>query len=458
MSSWWGEEEQRLFERADPETAEAFEGLPSIPRSTATGDLLDAVLAALVRFVLFANEHQGVFCALWVMHTHAFGAAVTTPYVHVRSATRRSGKSRLFEVSNHLVAKPWMVTEASEAVLFRKIEAECPTLLMDEVDATFGKDSEVTQGLRAILNAGYRFDGAVARCVGPSHTPKDFNVFCPKAFAGIGDLPPTITDRCVPVELRRRGPAERRPERFHQRTSPPELTPIRDRCAEWAESFTQVLDEARPTLPPSLNDRAQDIWEPLLAIAELAGEEWTAQAHAAAVALSGAEEDDDLAIVLLRCCHDAFAAEAADAVPTARLLALLVARDDGTPFAGWWGKDVDDAKLKGPAARLARLLKPHGITPRQVWHRGANTRGYERASFESVWERYDIAPSGVDPKNHARTLETSSAAVFGQDGDLAKTAPDQETSDLASFFEETPLGSTFEVGRDDRQAPKKREL
>src|SRR5205807_80312 len=47
-----------------------------------------------------------------------------------------------------------------------------------------------------------------------------------------------------------------------------------------------TIAEARPEIPEELNDRAADIWEPLLALAELAGGEWPAKAREAAVCLS----------------------------------------------------------------------------------------------------------------------------------------------------------------------------
>ena len=46
-------------------------------------------------------------------------------------------------------------------------------------------------------------------------------------------------------------------------------------------------------LPDELDDRAQDVWEPLLAIADLAGGDWPTRARAAAIALSTSEERED---------------------------------------------------------------------------------------------------------------------------------------------------------------------
>src|SRR5205823_998737 len=75
----------------------------------------------------------------------------------VTSPEKRSGKSRLFEVLEILVANPWKVITPTEAVIFRKIDKDRPTLLLDETDAIFGKrNGENYEGLRALLNAGNR--------------------------------------------------------------------------------------------------------------------------------------------------------------------------------------------------------------------------------------------------------------------------------------------------------------
>ncbi len=42
----------------------------------------------------------------------------------------------------------------------------------------------------------------------------------------------------------------------------------------------------RPDLPHALNDREQDIWEPLLTIADVAGGDWPNRARTAALKLS----------------------------------------------------------------------------------------------------------------------------------------------------------------------------
>ena len=192
-------------------------------------------------------------------------------------------------------------------MLFRKIDRGQPTLLLDEIDTLFGKDPSMMQGIRGILNAGYRIGGKVSRCVPPDFDAEDFSVFCPKAFAGIGDaLPDTTADRSIPIVLRRRAPTERKPERFRLRRATAELEPLAQDLRDWADEARRTLGSLEPDLPDELNDRAQDAWEVLLAIVDLAGGTWSEQARTAAIALQGEIVDKDVGVLLLGHVREAF--------------------------------------------------------------------------------------------------------------------------------------------------------
>ena len=69
-------------------------------------------------------------------------------------------------------------------------------------------------------------------------------------------------------------------------------TKYRIRCAEFVAAHSDAIANAQPDIPPTLNDRAADIWEPLLAIADLAGGDWPQLARQAALKLSAAYDDD----------------------------------------------------------------------------------------------------------------------------------------------------------------------
>ena len=162
--------------------------------------LLNDVEQFVRRFVVL-NKHQAAVVVLWIAHTHVFDAFDCTPYLQVTSATARAGKTRLLEVMELLVARPWLTGRTTAAALVRKVDTETPTLLLDESDAAFGSEREYAEALRGILNAGFLRSGRTTLCVGQgaNMTVRDFSTFGPKAIAGIGQLPGTVTDRSIQI-------------------------------------------------------------------------------------------------------------------------------------------------------------------------------------------------------------------------------------------------------------------
>jgi hypothetical protein len=149
-----------------------------------------------------------------------------------------------------LVRAPWHATSPTEAVLFRKIAKDKPTLLFDEIDAVFGSNSERTEPIRAILNAGNRPGATIPRCVGQAAEVKDFAIFCPKVLAGIdtGRLPDTIRDRAVVIKMMRRHAGEP-VQRLRIRKAEEQATDLLLWLEDWAGRVGGLLEERDPDLP-----------------------------------------------------------------------------------------------------------------------------------------------------------------------------------------------------------------
>jgi len=65
---------------------------------------------------------------------------------------------------------------------------------------------------------------------------------------------------------------------------------MRAKLARFALDYADQVSQARPELPEMLSDRAQDNWEPLLAIAACAGEIWEQTAYHASLNISATDE------------------------------------------------------------------------------------------------------------------------------------------------------------------------
>jgi hypothetical protein len=269
----------------------------------------------------------------------------------------------------------------------------------------FGGKSERADELRGLLNAGYKRGGIAMRVEmrGKEGVLRDFDVFGPKALAGIGDLPDTISDRAIDIEMMRQVRSAR-VERFRTRGKLEETEPLREQIAAWATEHLEQLTHSWPPLPDELNDRQQDIWEPLLAIADAAGGDWSVRARAAARELhaGGDEADTSVAVLLLGHLRDLFA-EHGDppALSTEAILEALVNNDAG-PWARWWSTDTDHAR-RSAASGLARHLKPFGIRSTKIRLDAVALRGYRRESFDESWSRYlppvmELTPTDGTPQ------------------------------------------------------------
>jgi hypothetical protein len=298
-------------------------------------------------------------------HTHLVDSFESTPRLALLSPEKGSGKTRSLEVLELLCAKPQQPVNMSAAALFRIVSAEKPTILFDEVDAFFNPKAKEHEDVRSLLNSGHRKGATALRCVGePAKMEvRAFSSYCPVALAGIGDLPDTILDRAVLLQMRRRRPDEQiTPFRFRQ--AGPRGKVLHDQLAAWAKRVAQAAAEAEPELPAGLTDRPADVWEPLIVVADLAGGDWPARARAAAAKLNAerVERDPSLGVRLLADIRAEFAVEK---LATESLLEKLCALDE-SPWGDLRGKALD---ARGLSARLRKYgirsvaVSPDGSEP-----------------------------------------------------------------------------------------------
>ncbi len=349
--------------------------LPEIKKGS---DILDNIVSFLRRFVVITTV-QAYAIALWVIHCYNFQDAEATPYLYVHSTEKRSGKTRLLEVLELLVPRPWLTGHVTAAALTRKIDAESPTLLLDESDTAFKGDKEYAETLRGILNSGYRRGGKCTVCVGQGTkiSYKDFSTFCPKAIAGIGKLPGTVVDRSIPILLHRRIQGEN-VERFRRRHVENEAKQIYDDIVNWLKGSQIAITVEN--IPDQIDDRAADCWEPLLAIADAAAGIWPEEARKAAIALMNGESrnDDSLGIQLLSDIQKVF--DYVSEIPSSELVEKLNELDE-SPWGDLKGKPLTQRSL-------AALLKPYEIKPTTIRVGDTTPRGYKKEHFQDSWQRY----------------------------------------------------------------------
>jgi putative DNA primase/helicase len=347
-------------------------------------------LAAVLNHYVALPVHADVAVALWSIHAHALDAADTTPLLALTSPTKRCGKTRTLAVLFSLVPRPLLTSNLTPAVVFRAIDAFSPTLLVDEADTFLAERAE----LHGVINSGHsRAAAFVLRISGDDHEPRRFSTWGAKAVAMIGRLPDTLTDRSITIEMRRRTFDEQIGRLRLDRLDA--FVELCRRAARWAADHLGELRAAEPDVPAGLSDRAADNWRPLLAIADLAGDDWPRRARQAALALSGVEDSQDGAREqLIGDIRDVFRERAVPRIFTEDILACLYARDD-RPWREWRNGNPLTA------IQLARLLKPFGIRPRSIRDGAGSAKGYELTAFADAFRRY----LARDPSHPSQTKQ-----------------------------------------------------
>lgn len=340
--------------------------------------LLDEMVSTFKRFLVLP-DHSAEALALWCFHAHAHDATDISPILAVLSPEKQCGKTTTIKVVSVLVPKPMHTINTSPSVLFRVVEKHKPTVLVDEGD-TFLKDND---DLRGILNGGHdRMSAFVWRSVGDDHEPRQFKVWAPKAIAMIGRLPDTLEDRSIVVPLRRRRDGETverfRADRLGQ------FAPMLSKAARWAADNLRSITDRDPAMPEGLDDRAQDNWRILIAIADQAGGHWPETARAAAVALSSAAArgDDSISrgVLLLRDIREVMGDR--ESMSSTALVEALIDMNEA-PWKEWrHGSPIT-------ASSVARLLKPYKVGP----HRGRTGSSYRASDLQDPWSRYLNQPA-----------------------------------------------------------------
>ncbi|MGD0465908.1 MAG: DUF3631 domain-containing protein [Gammaproteobacteria bacterium] len=335
--------------------------------------LLTEITNAIQRFI-FCSIETAHAATLWVAMTWVIDIVRVAPLAVITAPEKRCGKSQLLAIFGKLVKKPIPVSNITSAALFRTIDATQPTLLIDEADTFMLNNDE----LRGVINSGHTRDSAYTiRLVGPEHTPKRFNVWGAKAIAGIGNLADTIMDRAIRLELHRKFVHENI-EKI--RDAEPDLfITLKSKLVRFAQDYFEPISNSKPMLPKELNDRAQDNWEPLLAIADLAGTEWGIFARSAALKLSNNIQEESISMELLTDIYEIIKNK--DRITTENLLSALRSDQEKRWFTYERGSPMN-------ARQLSKQLKLFGIRSKSVRFNYDIKKGYTTDQFADVFNRY----------------------------------------------------------------------
>ncbi len=379
---------------------------------------VDELAAFLARYVALRDPSAALWLAAWVLGTWSYRAFRIFPYLWVRSAERRCGKSRLMRLLCRVGfnASP-PTTHPTEAQLYREAARRSGLQAFDEMESLQGGgDKERLGSLISVLNAGFEQGGAVSRQEkrGERFVQVLYEVYAPRVIAGIAGLKNTLEDRNLTVVMFRR----RRDEPVVRlgRETEAEAQALRDAsalaCLSHIDQILAAYDLAPKVLEAQeVDDRAVDLWAPLLALAMVAdteaGGDRAERLLRAARELSEARDADDEggSTARLITALQRISTEAGTALTPAELLEALQARG-----FSWLKSSRGLAGLMAPLGLVAKrgregprvvrryLLDPGALADLAArYNPAAGVGGEPEAARLASRNRQQTATSGTTP-------------------------------------------------------------
>jgi len=203
---------------------------------------------------------------LWVIGTYLYYIFETYPYLAFEGL-KNTGKSKTARITTRMSFNGIFSVNASEATLYREIEALRPTFGIDEAEIL--KDPEKSRSIRAVLNAGH-FKGASVLRQEKTHKgdfyTRHYSVCSPKVIANTRGLEDTLESRTIKIVMLR---AKTEKGLLLDTETSENWNYVRHLCYAFALCFFKEIRQIYLTDPEVKisSNRSNDLWCPLLAIA-----------------------------------------------------------------------------------------------------------------------------------------------------------------------------------------------
>lgn len=227
--------------------------------------------------IVYMSDEMHDAAALAGMVTHTPDSFTTLPRLAAISFAPQSGKSTLVNFFTMIVNNPWDPDPTSFALRAKFTERERPTPIFEEIHEYYGRGGTRSgnKDLNKILKQGYQNNAKLSRSV--DGTAEDVSCFCVAILAGLRNaVPDEIYSRCIVWKMTGVGPGIRLRDSLDEDIQ--QLGKLQgQRMHQWAKNNSDEIKRAFRNLRrvhPMLFSRLKQIWGPLFAVAQVAGEDW----------------------------------------------------------------------------------------------------------------------------------------------------------------------------------------
>lgn len=239
-------------------------------KSVNASDLFQTIKKFIKRYVIVAEEFYDVLVT-YIFMTYVYVLFQVIPYLWVNGESG-TGKSTIMKLMNKFCFNSMFCTNINPANIFRQIDNDGSTIIIDEFEKMYGEDK---QEIIKLLNQGFNKDGVVPRCIGSNYKVKKFRSFSPKVMGGINNIDGVLFERCIKYTTQR----VRNANIIKFRDNEQEKKEIKKIVGDlyifglcYAEKIKTVYDSGNISYKGN-TPREDDLWNPLLCIAKVIDEE-----------------------------------------------------------------------------------------------------------------------------------------------------------------------------------------
>jgi hypothetical protein len=274
------------------------------PEPVVTATLLRDLIAKIDQHFAARHPHEVLAIALWVTMAWVHEVAAThSAFLMATSAEPDSGKTTLLGTVSYLTPKPFNAVEMTGPTLYRVVDREKPTLILDEADDLFKRKTDIKHIINSSWTRGTKIPRQVS--INGNYVTKWFDPFCPKAIGFLeGNVPRNLLSRGIIIKTWPKKPEDK--QGFNH-VDDDTFIELRRKLARWSTDNATAMKEAKPLYPAGFNNRRQANWRLLLAIAELAGGKWPKQAQEAAARVSKTVRKQSWGVQMLHAFQQIFA-------------------------------------------------------------------------------------------------------------------------------------------------------
>ena len=232
--------------------------------------LYSRIKQLLKKYVVVSDEFFDVIVS-YIMMTYIYILFQVIPYLWI-NGEKGTGKSTIMKIMSKLCFNPMFCSNVNPANIFRQIDNDGSTIILDEFEKMYGEDK---QEIIKILNQGFNIDGVVPRCVGQSNQIRKFRSFSPKIMGGISNIDDVLFERVIKYTTMKVNnisvPKFRESEDVKQ-----EISKLVDDLyifgLIYAPQIKDIYDKSEVGFK-GYTLREDDLWNPLLCISKVIDEE-----------------------------------------------------------------------------------------------------------------------------------------------------------------------------------------